>query len=195
MITLNNLLKKLHIAFSEMQLKFLHPSLYIICLDESFSGKTDDAKLEKVATKIEISPTELQDTVTASGSVLLLLSPSELASDYSFLQTAPTASHWLEYLAGASPRQKKNAGIPVVHFYGYKGGQGRSTILAMLSQSLAEDGYKVLAIDADIEAPSLQSIFDGAATTLESTLLGCTLFDLVHRFRNKCAFGTVCAMI
>lgn len=178
MITLNNLLKKIHAAFPIVQFKFLHPSLYIICTDEFFSGRSEEARLEELSRKIVIPPEELEEAVTASGSVLVLTSASELESNYGFLETAPTASHWLEYLAGATIRPGKNPPVPVVHFYGYKGGQGRSTILAMLSQSLAEDGYKVLAIDADIEAPSLQSIFDGAATTLESTLLGCTSFNL-----------------
>jgi hypothetical protein len=51
----------------------------------------------------------------------------------------------------------------VVTFYSYKGGVGRSFALANVAVILAEFGFKVLAIDWDIEAPGLEHYFDGRA--------------------------------
>jgi len=49
---------------------------------------------------------------------------------------------------------------PVVSFYSYKGGVGRSTTLAYTAVNLAQKGYKVAIIDFDLEAPGLHSIFN-----------------------------------
>lgn len=42
---------------------------------------------------------------------------------------------------------------PIVTFYSYKGGVGRSTSLAIVARLLANDGYKVVVLDFDLEAP------------------------------------------
>ncbi len=47
----------------------------------------------------------------------------------------------------------------VVTFYSFKGGMGRTTALAATALSLAKEGKNVLAIDTDIEAPGLASLF------------------------------------
>lgn len=47
----------------------------------------------------------------------------------------------------------------VVTFYSYKGGVGRSFTLANVAVLLARWGYRVLAIDWDLEAPGLQHYF------------------------------------
>lgn len=47
----------------------------------------------------------------------------------------------------------------VVTFYSYKGGVGRSFTLANIAVLLARWGYKVLAIDWDLEAPGLHHYF------------------------------------
>lgn len=62
--------------------------------------------------------------------------------------------------------------IGVAHFFGYKGGQGRSTVLACLAQKLALEGTRLLVLDADIEAPSLDVLFGVKTNSLSSTLLG-----------------------
>ena len=43
----------------------------------------------------------------------------------------------------------------IVTFYSYKGGTGRSMALANVAWLLAANGYEVLAIDWDLEAPGL----------------------------------------
>src|SRR5262245_36393821 len=47
----------------------------------------------------------------------------------------------------------------VVTFYSFKGGVGRSFVLANVGALLAQWGYKVLCIDWDIEAPGLNHYF------------------------------------
>ncbi len=47
----------------------------------------------------------------------------------------------------------------VVTFYSFKGGMGRTTALAATALNLAMDGKNVLAVDTDIEAPGLASLF------------------------------------
>lgn len=47
----------------------------------------------------------------------------------------------------------------IVTFYSYKGGTGRSMAVANVAWILASNGYKVLAIDWDLEAPGLHRYF------------------------------------
>src|SRR5271157_4953918 len=47
----------------------------------------------------------------------------------------------------------------VITFYSYKGGTGRSMALANVAWVLAGNGYRVLAIDWDLEAPGLHRYF------------------------------------
>lgn len=54
---------------------------------------------------------------------------------------------------------------PVYAFYGFKGGTGRSFVLAHLAALLASHGKKVLLIDADLEAPGLGDFYDAPGRT------------------------------
>lgn len=45
--------------------------------------------------------------------------------------------------------------IPVIAFYGLKGGVGRSTALSALAYSLGEQGKRVLLLDLDLESPGI----------------------------------------
>src|ERR1700739_3100573 len=47
----------------------------------------------------------------------------------------------------------------IVTFYSYKGGQGRSIMLANVAWILASNGKRVLALDWDLEAPGLHHYF------------------------------------
>ena len=47
----------------------------------------------------------------------------------------------------------------VVTFYSYKGGTGRSMLLANVAWILASNGHRVLAVDWDLEAPGLHRYF------------------------------------
>jgi MinD-like ATPase involved in chromosome partitioning or flagellar assembly len=48
----------------------------------------------------------------------------------------------------------------VITFYSYKGGTGRSMLMANVAWILASNGRRVLAIDWDLEAPGLHRFFD-----------------------------------
>lgn len=59
-----------------------------------------------------------------------------------------------------SPAMKMNTGIPVVTFYSYKGGVGRSTALASCAAYLAYHfSRKVVILDCDFEAPGFTNFF------------------------------------
>ena len=49
--------------------------------------------------------------------------------------------------------------LEVITFYGYKGGVGRTMALANVAWLLATNGYRVLMIDWDLEAPGLHRYF------------------------------------
>ncbi len=47
-----------------------------------------------------------------------------------------------------------------ITFYSYKGGVGRTTALTHVAWILAKRGYKIVAVDLDLEAPSLSTAFN-----------------------------------
>jgi MinD-like ATPase involved in chromosome partitioning or flagellar assembly len=57
----------------------------------------------------------------------------------------------------------------IVTFYSYKGGVGRSFMLANIAILLARWGYRVLTIDWDLEAPGLPEYFAPLLTERPST--------------------------
>lgn len=64
----------------------------------------------------------------------------------------------------------------VVSFYSYKGGVGRTLALANVAAALAGWGYRVLALDWDLEAPGLSHYF---RTWVDAPAFG--LVDLVEQ--------------
>jgi cellulose biosynthesis protein BcsQ len=50
----------------------------------------------------------------------------------------------------------------IVSFHSFKGGVGRSTLLALCARRLARDGRRVTVVDLDFEAPGLAALFDAA---------------------------------
>ncbi|WP_371408741.1 FxSxx-COOH system tetratricopeptide repeat protein [Micromonospora zamorensis] len=52
-----------------------------------------------------------------------------------------------------------STGGRIITFYSYKGGTGRSMALANVAWILASNGYRVLAVDWDLEAPGLHRYF------------------------------------
>lgn len=66
---------------------------------------------------------------------------------------------WLA--APVDPPWPLHAGTPtIVSFHSFKGGVGRSTLLALCARRLARQGHRVVAIDLDFEAPGLGSLFE-----------------------------------
>lgn len=173
MITTHELIAKLNESGVEFSVKYLHPNLYIINVDERYSNTENDQRIELFAAQVNIATQDFIELEHNSSIQLCLVTPEERNSDYSFLDEENKRHHWIEVLSGAKQENTNTArSFKTLHFYGYKGGQARSTVLGVLSKFLADQGYKILIIDADIEAPSLDKIFQTKTTRLSETLLG-----------------------
>jgi Mrp family chromosome partitioning ATPase len=177
MILLSQLLKTAQAAFSrEVTFRYSHPNLYLICTSEQFRDLTQEERVEKFSASLALECAEIEETVAASTLQLVLVTREERERDFAFLNDAKTGHHWIEYftppLSETSRRGPTISSPRSIHFYGFKGGQGRSTILALLAKQMADDGFRVLAVDADLEAPSLDILLNATATAPSSTLLG-----------------------
>ena len=156
---------------------FRFPYVHLIAIDDRFSELSEDDREAAFASWIDISLSDLRSTLQTSLLTLRLLDHSEYATEYG-TDTGERGHHWLAELIGLEVRQPQGGATPpasgprAVHFYGYKGGQGRSTMLGLTAISLAVDGWRVLAIDSDLEAPSLDILFGRSVRALSGTLLG-----------------------
>lgn len=66
---------------------------------------------------------------------------------------------WFDASAAPPWPHVENKTPPIVSFYSFKGGVGRSTALASIALQSARAGKRVLMIDFDLEAPGLASVF------------------------------------
>jgi len=117
---------------------------------------------------------DFQDVASRVPVVFNLMSPQEATARAAWTQNIPQASWVSELLTPSLPKlNPDNPDLPAfLHFYGYKGGQARSTVLGLLSKALADDGYRVLLVDADLEAPSLDMLLGASADLASQTMLG-----------------------
>lgn len=74
----------------------------------------------------------------------------------------------------------------VVTFYSYKGGVGRTMSLANVAIDLARYGYKVLAIDWDLEAPGLHTYFARWTDGIPRPGVMELVTDVVTEWRSLC---------
>jgi hypothetical protein len=72
----------------------------------------------------------------------------------------------------------------IITFYSYKGGTGRSMLLANTAWILASNGYRVLTVDWDLEAPGLHRYFHPFLLDRELTATE-GVIDFVTRFSIK----------
>lgn len=163
--------------------RYAHPTLYVICTSKKFEGVAPEIRFDSFCTAATLSATDAETVLASPMLELVLATPEERLRDYGYLDAISASTSWLSAFspldptAGGQPVQgtggSPNEALPkAVHFYGYKGGQGRSTVLLALAKTLAHAGYRVLTIDADIEAPSLDAMLKVAATGPEATLMG-----------------------
>lgn len=88
--------------------------------------------------------------------LLLKRGRKPIAERFFLLDNPLTGKSWL---APRLPASDMPALAPVVAFYSYKGGVGRSALLAMTALHLAREGHRVLVVDLDLEAPGIEGAF------------------------------------
>ena len=159
-MTGQELLKKIREEYEKTQILFRFPYVYVYI---GFDDKaTTEIRKYRITEKLGITESEFDSICWDCFLRFEFLSADETLPDdsrgTSFLGSfCGCLSSDLMLSGEKSPR--------IVHFYGYKGGQARSTVLACVGRQLAEKGYRVLVVDADIEAPSLHKILGVAPKT------------------------------
>lgn len=177
MMTISEIIQKLHRTFpGGVELRFLHPTLYIVCVDARFEGASAEERQKLLGNIGQFSVDDLRVIRSIGVAELYLLTPAERAEDDASLGATNEGQHWLAWFTPSEFRGPAPILHPqsskVVHFYGFKGGQARSTVLVLLAKALADAGYRVLVVDADVEAPSLDTILGVAADSPSATLMG-----------------------
>jgi hypothetical protein len=149
-----------------------HPFLRVFVKSAHFDGLDDEQRENLFAQLIGVDEPTLAALAARSFVRWTLLGLSESVSE------DHRGTSWLSLLdvksIGRPPSSVSSADNPprFLHFYGFKGGQGRSSVLAAVASSLANDGWKVLAIDFDAEAPSLDLIFGASTKDVAATVVG-----------------------
>ena len=164
-MTATALLKSLE-KFGELTRVFSYPYVKLVVKSEKFDNVDDSEREPILAESIGITIDELRRSCHNCLFLLKLVASNEQGE---LLKSRST--HWLAGLTGSQGISRTET-VRALHYYGYKGGQARSTLLAATAVSLARDGWNILVIDADLEAPSLDTIFSASSKSLSSTLLG-----------------------
>ncbi|WP_342247904.1 AAA family ATPase [Pseudomonas sp. OTU2001] len=174
MKTLSELFKTIKLHYREASIRFTFPTVYITVISDDFSGIDDDSRVSRLLDKCQIDATEFDRITSSSASQVLLISANEV-EEYSFLLKSDSNNHWLSQHNSCFQENIKynnTENVNVIHFYGQKGGQARSSVVGALARDLADSGHKVLVIDADIEAPTLHTIFGIEEINIENSLMG-----------------------
>lgn len=155
---------------------FRFPYAYIRSITADFEGLDDEEREMLACEKMKLTIADVRKTAADCFFTLQWMT----AGEASHQKLENRGEHWLRAFIDDEVQYEATPVIPirVAHFFGYKGGQGRSTVLASLAQKLAHEGVRVLVLDADIEAPSLDVMF-GVKANLNASLLG-----IVHKSPN-----------
>lgn len=156
-----------------------YPTPYCFVSHRDFFTSFDvSIREEELCKKIEIEVEILREFDRVGICNFRYLSSSELEKEKNFFpenQNLHTWASWYlkKFLKNDSFYKNDLNDIQIRHFFGFKGGQGRSTLAAMCAKHCALQGQKVLFIEADIEAPSIHGMF-GTDVSFEpaSTLVG-----------------------
>lgn len=162
----------------EVRVVYLSPTLHIDLISDAFRGCNEEDRFDKVSDALRESLSDdanLLRHITSRLPVTISPLTSDEAANKSVWLGNATTSSWVNWFLNKKPITQARL-IPAepryIHFYGYKGGQARSSVLALFGKLLADDGYKVLALDADTEAPSLDSLLGAHADRFSQTLMG-----------------------
>ena len=155
---------------------FAYPYVRVILGSAIFEATEDYAREAVLAKELKTTINDLRCTLQNGLLSLELLTPAEFVAEAGGFDERERGHHWLGALTASEDyrtnKKINEVQIPTLHFYGYKGGQARSTLLGVTACALARSGWNVLALDSDIEAPSLDVIFARAITSLSRTFLG-----------------------
>ncbi|MDC0749219.1 MinD/ParA family ATP-binding protein [Polyangium mundeleinium] len=171
MLTGADLIAQIDAAFpGETRRRFQFPFVRIHVVSASFEGIDEDDREQFLARRVRISIADLQAVCNRLFFRLDLQTPGEAST----ARKADRGHFWARLLIEEDPQPEPlDSPSPLVaHFYGYKGGQTRSTVLCFLARKLADDGWRVLTIDVDAEAPSLDILFGTPAWGMASSILG-----------------------
>lgn len=180
MKTISELIAGASEAFGDScSVNYLHPTIYLICIREGWAKVDPGTRLSEFAAEIRWSTEDVADVLAHGFVNLVLLTKAELDDDYEFAKHGDIGRHWLSWFSTTPGGRSSFVCDPLsatdpraLHFYGFKGGQARSSVLALLAKALADDGARVLVVDADVEAPSLDSLFNVVADDVSATLMG-----------------------
>lgn len=163
---------------SAVRTRFTPPSLHVDAISDAFGGLEEADRIDLLESWLVEShlgsPKELAQLMARLPITVNAVTPDEATKRIKWGADRDDLSWVSSFLEAPKRRTGSNADSPhrYVHFYGFKGGQGRSTVLGLLAKALADDGYRVLVVDADIEAPSLDLLFGVTADSFEQTLMG-----------------------
>lgn len=173
MITTSSFISHLKKASLLAAMRYSHPVLTLDLLSDKFDDGDYEHNVEVISEATGLTPADVLDATSRP-----LIGVRYFRDDNDVPAKAESlADHWMAVLSGAPLSQESFSDeldhkIRAVHFYGYKGGQARSTALAMVAKRLADAGQNVLIVDADIEAPSLHLLFNSAVPRLSGSLMG-----------------------
>lgn len=152
---------------AKFELKFAFPFLQLCITNPDFAGMSDSEREAYAAEKLGVTIAEMRHVAGTALIHFHWIAPDEAP------WIPEKGDHWLFRETFSDPVTPTEQDKPVViHFFGYKGGQARSTVLAVLARNLASAGQKILVVDADLEAPSLHVIVGKQPRLSASTLLG-----------------------
>ncbi len=117
-------------------------------------GKRDEARLARVILEQAVAWPEAvyDDPVTG------LRTASQAA--WKKLERRLSKQAWLESAGRKPPWPLTESTPPIVTFYSFKGGVGRTTALVSCAWQLARAGKKVVVVDLDLEAPGLGALLE-----------------------------------
>lgn len=177
MISGSELLDAIEAKFGRVRRSFAFPFTHIAVQFDGFPADEDERELF-LATRLGVDLGFLRATANRLFLRFHLYrpgEPNELPAD--------RGEFWMRALQEHEPSLVTAQQRKIVHFYGFKGGQGRSSSLATLAMALANDGWRVLAVDMDAEAPSLHTLFASAINDVNSTMIGLRAGVSVRPFR------------
>ena len=139
-------------------------------ISSHFEKKTRKERLEQVEPLI--------NNVGLIPGIIELYTPEEATNEGVTLQTKDDTFplSWqdaVSMLSAGKTSFAKNPKHPIkrVVFYSYKGGVGRTTALIQTAFQLARQGKRVVLVDMDVEAPSLQALLPPSDKLVEEGLI------------------------